>query len=162
MQSILQLPVSEIGPMYYKRKLTLHNFTIYESTTSKKDNAFCYLWPETDGNRGANEIGTCIFNYLQSLDEKIEHVTLYSDCCSGQNRNQYVCSVLMHAVSVLPIKVIDHKFLIPGHTMMECDSMHSAIEFSQRHLSVYSVHEWVNIIQLARKQNPYKVSHVLR
>ena len=35
MQSILQLPVSEIGPMYYKRKLTLHNFTIYESTTSK-------------------------------------------------------------------------------------------------------------------------------
>ena len=157
MQSILQLPVSETGPMYYKRKLTLHNFTIYESTTSKKDNAFCYLWPEIDGNRGANEIGTCIFNYLESLNEKIEHVTLYSDCCSGQNRNQYVCSVLMHAVSVLPIKIIDHKFLIPGHTMMECDSMHSAIEFSQRHLSVYSVHEWVNIIQLARKQNPYKV-----
>lgn len=157
MQSILQLPVSEIGPMYYKRKLTLHNFTIYESTTSKKDNTFCYLWTETDGNRGANEIGTCIFNYLQSLNDKIEHVTLYSDCCAGQNRNQYVCSVLMHAVSVLPIKIIDHKFLVPGHTMMECDSMHSAIEFSQRHLSVYSVHEWVNIIQLARTKNPYTV-----
>ena len=157
MQSILQLPVSATGPMYYKRKLTLHNFTIYESTTSKKDNAFCYLWPEIDGNRGANEIGTCIFNYLQSLDEKIEHVTLYSDCCSGQNRNQYVCSVLMHAVNVLPIKIIDHKVLIPGHTMMECDSMHSAIEFSQRHLSIYSMHEWVNILQLARKQNQYKV-----
>ena len=157
MQSILQLPVSEIGPMYYKRKLTLHNITIYESTTSTKSNAFCYIWPETDGNRGANEIGTCIFNYLQCLDKNIEHVTLYSDCCAGQNRNQYVCSVLMHAVRVLPVKIIDQKFLIPGHTMMECDSMHSAIEFSQRHLSIYSVHEWVNVIHLARKQNPYKV-----
>lgn len=157
MQSILQLPVSAIGPLYYKRKLTLHNFTIYESAVSKIDNASCYLWAEIDGNRGVNEIGTCIFDYLQSLDEKVKHVTFYSDCCSGQNRNQYVCAILMHAVNVLPIDVIDHKFLIPGHTMMECDSMHSAIEFAQRHLAIYSMHEWVNVLQSARKQNPYKV-----
>jgi len=43
MQSILQRPVSETGPMYYKRKLTLHNPTIYERTTSKKRCFLLYL-----------------------------------------------------------------------------------------------------------------------
>jgi hypothetical protein len=123
MQSVLQIPTSEVGPLYYKRKLVLHNFTIYDS--DKPNKAFCYLWPETEGNRGANEIGTCVFRYLKSLDPKIKHVTFFSDSCSGQNRNQYVCSLLLYAVAILPIDIIDHKFLIPGHTMMECDSMHS-------------------------------------
>ena len=93
------------------------------SAQHQKNDAFCYIWPETGGNCGANEIGTCLFNYLQSLDKNIEHFTLYSDCCYGQNRKQYICSVIMHAVSVLPVKIIDYKFLIPGHTMMECDSI---------------------------------------
>ena len=157
MQSILQLPVSEIGPLYYKRKLTLHNFTIYESSTAKQQNAFCFLWNETHGNRGANEIGTCIFTYLKSLDPKIKHVTFFSDCCSGQNRNRYVCAILMNAVNVLQLDVIDHKFLIPGHTMMECNSMHSAIERAQRHLALYSMREWVTVLKAARRHNPYSV-----
>ena len=157
MQSILQLPVSESGPLYYKRKLILHNFTIYESSADKQQNAFCFLWNETHGKRGANEIGTCIFTYLKSLDPKIKHVTFFSDCCSGQNRNRYISAILMHAVSVLPIDVIDHKFLIPGHTMMECDSMHSCIEHAQRHLSLYSMHEWVTVLKAARRHKPYSV-----
>jgi len=41
--------------------------------------------------------------------------------------------------------------------MIECDSMHSAIEFSQRHLAVYSMNEWVNILKSAIKQNPYNI-----
>ena len=47
----------------------------------------------------ANEIGSCLFENLQSLDAKIKNVTFYSDCCLGQNLNQYVCSLLMHAGS---------------------------------------------------------------
>jgi len=119
------------------------------------------LWPETRGKRGANEIGTCLLFYLQSLDPDVKHVTIYSDCCSGQNRNQYVCALLLYAVHKLNnIDVIDHKFLIPGHTMMECDSMHSAIEHAQRHLAIYSLHEWVNVIKSARRYRPYAVKSV--
>jgi len=155
MQSILQLPTSELGPVYYKRKLVLHNFTIYEG--KKPNRGFCYLWLETAGKRGANEIGTCILKYLRSLDEKVKKVTFFSDSCSGQNRNQYICALLLHAVQSLPIDVIEHKFLVPGHTMMECDSMHSAIEYAQKNLSVFSLHEWINVLKTARRHNPYKV-----
>ena len=155
MESILQLPASEVGPLYYKRKLVLHNFTVYESV--KPNHGFCYLWPETSGRRGANEIGTCLYQYLQSIDPKVKHVTFFSDSCTGQNRNQYVCSLMLYAVTMLPVEVIDHKFLVPGHTMMECDSMHSSIEYAHKNLSVYSVHEWVNVLKSARRHNPYAV-----
>jgi len=41
MQSILQLPTSELGPVYYKRKLVLHNFTIYEGKNQTRGFAIC-------------------------------------------------------------------------------------------------------------------------
>jgi len=42
MQSILQLPTSELGPVYYKRKLVLHNFTIiYEGKNQTEVFAIC-------------------------------------------------------------------------------------------------------------------------
>jgi len=39
-----------------------------------------------------------------------------------------VAALMLHAANTLPIDVTEHKFLIPGHTQMECDSMHAAIE----------------------------------
>jgi len=41
--------------------------------------------------------------------------------------------------------------------MMECDSMHSAIEYAQKNLSIFSLHEWINVLKTARRHNPYKV-----
>ena len=155
MQSVLQLPVSEVGTLYYKRKLVLHNFTLYDNTAPHRGQ--CYLWTETDGKRGANEVGSCLLRYLRSVNECVKHVTFFSDSCSGQNCNQFVCALLMYAVTVLPVDVIDHKFLVPGHTMMECDSMHSSIEYARKHLALYTVNDWVNVIKSARRHNPYQV-----
>lgn len=153
MQSVLQIPSGQQSLLYYKRKLVLHNLTIYESSLSHE--AGCYLWMETDGKRGANEIGTILFRYLSKLPGSVEHVSLTSDSCCGQNRNKIVSAILLHAVKVLPIKIIDQKFLVSGHTQMECDSMHAAIENSKKHLSVYTVHEWENITKMARRNHPY-------
>ena len=54
----------------------------------------------------------------------------------GQNRNQYIASMLLLLVSQQKnnIIVIDHKFLISGHTHMECDSVHATIEHVHKHL----------------------------
>lgn len=35
--------------------------------------------------------------------------------------------------------------------------MHSAIEYAQKNLSVFSLHEWINVLKTARRHNPYKV-----
>ena len=100
--------------------------------------ATCYLWSEVDAKRGACEIGSALHLQLLFLPVNIKHVILYSDACSGQNRNQFTATVLMHAVVNLPtIEIIDHKFLESGHTQMECDSMHSAIEFAKKKTDIY-------------------------
>ena len=63
---------------------------------------------------------------------------MFSDSCIGQNRNKFVASALLHAVCTSTyLKVVNHKFLEPGHTQMECDSMHSAMEYAKRKTNIY-------------------------
>ncbi|KAF3857119.1 hypothetical protein F7725_008978, partial [Dissostichus mawsoni] len=60
------------------------------------------------------------------------HVVLYSDTCGGQNRNAGFSAMCLHAVKTLPISIIDHKFMESGHSQMECDSVHAAIETARK------------------------------
>lgn len=87
------------------------------------------MWDETTAARGANEIASCMYKYLMDLPPNVAHFTMYSNTCGGQNSNSHfaaMCiSVLQHSVT---LQQIDHKFLLPGHTHMKCDSDHSLIE----------------------------------
>ena len=155
LQAVLQAPCGLVSQLYYKRKLSIFNFTIY-SLADKEGK--CYIWDETEGKRGANEIATCIFFYLCSLPEIVEDVIIYSDCCSGQNRNQYLAAGLGHAVKVIQnIKSITHKYLETGHTQMECDSMHSAISYAKKGTEIFTPSHWDNILRMARRNRPYIV-----
>lgn len=156
LQSVLYTPCSAVSTLYYKRKLAVYNFTIYEDA-KKSGNGLCYLWEETDGNRGSVEIGSCLLKYLEALPITVKYVTMFSDTCGGQNRNQYVAAALLHCVKHLPIEVIEQKFLESGHTYMEVDSMHSAIESAKKGVSVYYPDEWFNIIAAARPSKPYEI-----
>ena len=63
----------------------------------------------------------------------------------------------MHAVvNLANIEIIDHTFLESDHTQMECESMHSAIEFAKKKIEIYIPSQWATIIRMARK-NPYYV-----
>ena len=95
--------------------LTLHFFfpSVYNLASK---HATCYLWSEVDAKRGSCEIGTCLYLHLLSLQRNINHAIFYSDACSGQNRNQFTATSLMHAVTNLPhIEKINHKFLKWSH-----------------------------------------------
>ena len=100
----------------------------------------CYLWDESECGRGACELGTCLIFYLGSLPATVKHVTFFSDTCTEQNRNQFIAAALLHAIKILPnIDVIGHKFLEPGHTQMECDSMHPYIVVPMKHASFWDL-----------------------
>ncbi|KAG5863805.1 hypothetical protein JTB14_005236 [Gonioctena quinquepunctata] len=60
----------------------------------------------------------------------VNRITFYSDRCGDEN---FIAPMFMIAVQELEnISMIDMKFLVPGHTQMECDSMHSAISTKLR------------------------------
>ena len=72
-----------------------------------------------------------MFQYLSTLSGT-KHVVLYSDTCGGQNRNAGFSAMSLHAVNTLPISIIDHIFMESGHSKMECDSVHAAIETARK------------------------------
>lgn len=103
------------------------NFTICELKTKK---VFCHAWHE--GSRGVNELGTCVFKYLEDKSKDVNNpnleIVLYSDDYGGQQKNKYMVGMYMFAVTRLPIIAITHKFLIKGHTQNKGDNAHPLIE----------------------------------
>ena len=155
LEAVLYSPLFHAKPIFYKRKLATFNLTVFDVASKQ---GYCYIWPEFEGKRGANEIATCVKLFLEELPEHTKHVVLHSDCCPGQNRNAIMIYMLYQAVQTIRnIKIIDMKFLEPGHTHMQCDSMHATIEHAAEYAKIYWPNDWVNVIKLAAKKRPYKV-----
>jgi len=112
-----------------KRKLALFNLTVYEGS----QNGYCYMWTEVNGKRDCNEIGPILYWYLSNVSSQVNEISQFYYNCFGQNRNQYIAS-LLHAVRMLHYDVKEHKFLVPGHTQMQWDSLHSATEYTHKHM----------------------------
>ncbi|XP_030842966.1 uncharacterized protein LOC105442032 isoform X2 [Strongylocentrotus purpuratus] len=157
LQQVLSTPSCNASLLFYKRKLSTYNLTLYNQGNG---DGHCFLWSEIDGGRGSCEIGSCLVNHLEGLPDCVDHVTLFSDCCSGQNRNKYVAAALLYVVRTSSLSVIEQKFLESGHTQMEVDSMHSAIETVKKKVPVYHPDQWATIASLARRNKPYHVTQL--
>lgn len=126
-QAVKLVPQLNASAAYYKMKLQLHNFTIYNIVTHESDN---YVWDETDGNLVSSVFATCIIKHLKKFHDQspeIHHIIIYSDGCFHQNRNTVLSNALLTYSKETNI-TIEQKYLISGHTQMECDATHSLIE----------------------------------
>lgn len=126
LQKVLPVPKAEVSQLYYKRKLAVYNFTVYDMGNKQ---GYCYMWHEAIAHRGSTEIATCVAKFLtREAHNGVKEVTFYSDNCAGQNKNQFIVAMYAKAVLTSNIEIITHKFLGKGHTQNEGDSMHSVIE----------------------------------
>lgn len=155
LQAVLYSPSSNVSSFFYTRKFASYNLTFYDMA---EKHGSCYIWNETHGNRGSDEISTILLRHLKSMQPSITHVSFFSDSCGGQNRNRFVACMLKYAVSTIPtLETIDLKFLEVGHTDMEVDSMHSVIERAKKNKNIFSPLEYPNIIRDSKRRNPYDV-----
>lgn len=158
MQAVLQTPSGNDSLFFYKRRLNVYNCTVYDIVTKQ---AHCYLWNESLGGKGCDEVGTCILKFLENHAVG-KHVKFYTDNCAAQNKNKYLMSLYYYAMKKLNVKSITHKYLIVGHTQNEGDSVHSTIEREKTRIlkngSIFVPSQWVSVIQCARKKGtPYQV-----
>lgn len=159
LQKVLSTPHGDNLLLYYARKYSFYNLTVYENVTQ---NALCYLWGECDGNRGSNEICTTLYKYLHGVDKKgtTEHVSFHCDSCSGQNKNRSTLAMLFYFLAESSkIKTIKITFLLPGHTYMPVDSIHGTIERFIKNRIIWAPSEWETIIGNART-NPRNLETV--
>ena len=74
-----------------------------------------------------DEIMRCIRRYLNKFKGK--EVVMFSDTCGGQNYNRFIAALLLWIIrNHTTLESIDYIFMVQGHSDIEVDSMHSAIE----------------------------------
>lgn len=161
LQSVLLCPKSNVSSLYFKTKLTVHNFTFYDLHSK---NGYCFLWHEAAGGLTANDYSSIICNFLE--DNVIKNLTaeqsivIFSDGCTSQNRNVTLANALVN-LSVLHNVTIEQKFLEKGHTQMEADSIHSTIERKLKNIDINVPADYVGVCLKARKfPSPYKVKYL--
>jgi hypothetical protein len=159
LQKVLTTPHGDSFLLGFSRKYAVYNFTVYETGTR---NGYCYVWEERNAQRGGNEICTCLFMYLQNVDQQknqVCHLSLYCDNCMGQNKNRQMLAMIQHFLSLSKkIRTVSITYLVPGHTYMPVDSMHAVIEKSIQKCVIQAPSEWPTILRNARlKPSPYVV-----
>lgn len=167
LEKCLPTPYLRNGVSFYKRQLWVYNLTVYKTDTTGNE-ATCLLWNETIAGRGGQEIASCIRKFIISLDSNdIEILNFYSDSCSGQNRNIYMAIMFCNILKELPVTSsiveINHKFMEPGHTHMEADTIHAAIERAKKKtaMDIEVPHDWTNFIKTSvYRKKPMNVTEL--
>lgn len=150
----ITLPRAEASSFYYKRKLTVHNFTIYD-TTSKV--AFNFVYDESLTGSGPNEVCSSLFKFIESNHKLgVRQFYFISDNCPGQNHNMFLFGFYAFCSAFFNID-IEHLFLVRGHTQSEVDGVHSVIERSLKKKTLFAPVQLYDIIQTCSKKRLYKI-----
>jgi hypothetical protein len=161
LQKVLSLPRLTTNEVYYCRQLSVYNLGIH-SLTSKKSTL--NVWDETMASRGAVDIGSCLVKYcLEKAESGVKTLSVFSDSCGGQNRNHKLTLLWMHVCSVSNIEVIDHRFMVSGHSYLPNDADFGIIERATDKCSeLYVPDQWCGIIEKCNQKNPFTVVRMQR
>jgi hypothetical protein len=155
LQKALPFPKLSVSIAYYKRNMYVYNLGCHELSSGT---GFMYAWDETIGSRGTEEIASCVLYHIkQVVPPSTEHIVMFSDCCGGQNRSIKTAVAFMHFVQqdYHNIKVIDHKFMVSGHSFLPNDADFGVIEAYNKTRSIYDPDDWYEGIMKSKKKRPF-------
>ncbi len=134
LQQNMPLPRTNIGEVFYKRQLWLYNLGFV--CTDSREDVYFYSWLESESARGSNEITSALFDLLNSITQhsfkrkKYRILSLFSDSCSGQNKNFTMMLALLMYVNqdLCPFEKIRFTFPVRGHSYMAPDRSFGRVE----------------------------------
>ena len=86
---------------------------------------------------------------------------MFSDNCSGQNRNRFTAFVLWYARKYFNITRIAHRFLEKGHTGKENDSIHVILGSATHRIEPYTPEQWFAAVRgVGTSKQRYRVKEM--
>ena len=125
LQQTLPCPKLSVNRFYYTRKLWVYNFCIYDVKTKK---SHMYLWDESTGGRGADEIASCITVWLRENSAGRKKLRVFCDNCAGQNKNKFIVLMALQQVHQQKLTRVEFIYLVSGHSFLPCDRSFGIIE----------------------------------
>lgn len=155
LEAVKVSPYVQASAIFYRTKLCCHNFTVYDLATKK---ACCFWFDETGADLTASTFASCLVQYLKTnCADDTGPIIIYSDGCTYQNRNNILANALLAYAVDKGVEIIQ-KFLVVGHTQMECDSVHATIETYLKGRDIYLPSDYIRFTREARKKPfPYDV-----
>ena len=97
---------------YYKRRLWTYNLTVQQNSVNNQVNPKFYMWHEGHGKKTANEIASCLYQYLLNLPPTIKCVIFYSNSCCQESRSKTIANMFSQLMANhKTLEYIEHKFL---------------------------------------------------
>ena len=151
LEKSLSFPKLTCQLAYYKRNLYVYNLGCHELSSKL---GFMYCWDEVTGSRGSQEICACLVKHVKTRAPAAKHVVMYSDTCTGQNRNWNIAMTLMKLVLSEDnnIEIIDQKFMQSGHSYLPNDCDFASIENFSKTQQIFCPNDWYNVIAKSRKK----------
>ena len=157
MMQNLPVPTLTHNSMFYLRQMWVYNFGIHDCGANT---ATMCMWGEMLAGRGADEICSCLQQYISNLPPQVVKLTCFSDSCFGQNKNfQMICFWNWQIINQR-FRRVDHKFLVRGHTYLPNDRDFSHIEKRKDTAVVYLPSDWETVVKEACLRKPYTVKQM--
>lgn len=158
-EKTLICPKARASIFYYHRKLSVNNFTIVDVGRNEDT---CYVYDESVAAKGGNEVASFLLHLIErKVAEGIKEFRMYSDNCTGQNKNRQVASMYLLAAAKYDIKIV-HRFLERGHTYNSADNVHSIIEKKVKPHDIFVPDQYYEKMRTAKRseKNPIIVIEV--
>lgn len=151
LQQTMPLPKLSTSKAFYLRQMWFYNLGIH-TIRNTGHKTFFFTWTEEMANRGSSEIASCLHTFCQIYNEyfqeKIDHIIIWSDSCSGQNKNFNMIALYQLLVLKGDFKVIDHKFPEVGHSYLDSDRDFGRIEkLLRKHENIYVPDQYREILR---------------
>lgn len=148
LQQTMPLPRLSTSKAFYLRQAWFYNLGIHITTKEGSRAIFC-TWTEDQAKRGSSEVLSSLLTAFE-LDEQLkskEHIIIWSDSCSGQNKNFLMICLYQYLINKGSFKTIDHKFPEVGHTYLDSDRHFGRIEkVLRKHQNIYLPEQYRSII----------------
>lgn len=83
-----------------------------------------------------------------------------SDGCGGQNKNRTVVTLFAELHRRGIYEVLNHRFLIRGHTFLENDIDFSQIEKRKKSACCYLPQDWMKVVEETNQTKPFVVTEI--